>query len=114
MRYYNVRDKHELSGKVVNLSSVDKKIDGKKVIVEDWCCNLSGKLCTDNCNANNYACLNYILREGTCNLPMDNNVIYVKDTKTGLGYIVHASEIKEEVIIKKSIVVRLIELIKRG
>lgn len=113
MRYHNIRSRHELSGKVVKVLSKDKKMNGKKVIIEDWCCNLSGKLCTDNCNANNYACMNYILREDDCELPLDNNVVYVKDCKTGLGYIIHTSEIKE-VVTNKSIINRFKEFIKRG
>ena len=101
MRYHNVKEKHILSGKTIIISSRDKNLDGKKVRIEDWCCNLSGKLCTDNCNANNRACMNYILREDECDLPMDNNVVYTKDIKTGLGYIIHSSEIKTILINKE-------------
>lgn len=97
MSYYNVRETHELRGKIIEIISKDPNLNKKKAIVEDWCCNMSGKKCTDNCTANNYACMNYVLREDKYSLPTDNNVVYVKTLDDNLGYIIHQSEINKDI-----------------
>ncbi len=86
-------EKHRLAGKTVTLNCKPDpdQLNGKKYIVEDLWINVAGKswmFCDGN-----PACLKYAIRSAMSELPMDDDVLYGK--VSGLGHLIHISEIKE-------------------
>lgn len=85
-----------LAGKTVLLKediddlSVGKILKGTEYKVEDTWKNVTGVSWMDA--TGNYAALNYAMRAGVKNLPLDDNVYYGKIN--GLGFIIHESEIE--------------------
>lgn len=63
-----------------------------EVVVEDYWDRLSDT--PWGISDGNPAAMFYGLRAGMGGLPWDDEVVYTKDTKTGLGNIVHVSEIE--------------------
>ena len=91
------RSVHLLAGKTVKVqlttNAVQLLIDGARFVVDDWWINVAGKswmVCEGN-----PACLIYAMRSGFGGLPMDNEVVY--GHVGPLGYLVHVSELGEEV-----------------
>ncbi len=84
-----------MAGKTVILSCKDDPdhLNGAPFIIEDWQINVFGKswmFCDGN-----PAALKYAIRSSMAGLPLDNEVVYGKDARTGLGHIVHISELTE-------------------
>jgi hypothetical protein len=89
-------EKHPLAGKEVKLKCLNDRIglNGSRFIIEDWQSNVFGKswmFCDGN-----PAALQYAVRLVMAGLPIDNNVVYGHSAETGLGHIIHVSEIVEE------------------
>ncbi len=87
---------HPLAGKRVRIKLnhlTDLGINGELFIVEDWWLKLSGK--SWRRFPTNPACLLYSARVLRGNLPKNDNVVYgkIKD----VGYLIHESELGEEV-----------------
>ncbi|MFH8405495.1 hypothetical protein ACH4FX_12080 [Streptomyces sp. NPDC018019] len=83
-------DSHPLAGK----SATADLGEGPAVFgIEDWWDRVGGEswmFCEGN-----PACLAYALRGVSCDLPLDDEVLYGKDTGD-FGRLIHVSEIREE------------------
>lgn len=80
-----MRKECEYAGKIVKI-----KATGEDYMVEDWCENVLGRswMAADG----NPAAMQYAIRAGVNNLPIDNDVLY---GKVGcLGALYHISEIE--------------------
>lgn len=87
--------RHKLAGKAVSLKNQDPRSElfGISFVIEDYWINVAG---VSWMFANgNPACLKYAIRTGFSKVPIptDDNVIYGHDLLTGLGHLVHESEI---------------------
>lgn len=60
--------------------------------IEDWWDRVVGMSWMDS--DGNPAALMYALRSGTARLPLDNEVLYGKDSD-GFGHLIHASQVSE-------------------
>lgn len=93
----SIRTRHPLAGRTVRINLKSAPIqalqDGCMFSVEDWWQNVSGGSWMDA--VGNPACIIYGLRGGLSDLPVDNEVVYGKVDY--LGYLVHVSELGDEV-----------------
>ena len=93
-------ESHPLAGKTIDIKPVyDVQTHPRKgdlFVVEDWWDKLTGE--SWMFASGNFAAMNYGERAGIAALPLDNEVVYGKID--GLGYLLHISELGEEV--KKS------------
>lgn len=76
---------HPQAGHTVTLN------DGRTLLIEDWWDRVSGTSWQDSRTP---VAFHYALRAGTDGLPLDNDVLYGKDTHE-LGHLVHATEIAQ-------------------
>lgn len=87
---------HPLAGKVVHATI--RRIDGDattQLRVEDWWDRISGRswLTADG----NPAAMQYAFRAGFAGITLDDEVVYCHYLNTGIGQLVHDSEIVSEV-----------------
>jgi hypothetical protein len=69
------------------------KIDGIEIRVEDYWDRIAGKSWMDA--EDNPAAIRYGIRSGSTGLPFDDEVVYGKVGCSGLGHLVHVSELGE-------------------
>lgn len=86
---------HELAGQTVTVITAqalffqpDSTVQAR---VEDWWDRVSGGSWMDA--TGNPACLDFAVRSAVCDLPTDDEVLYVK-TNDGRGHLVHVSEVQ--------------------
>ena len=89
-----MKDKHKLAGKNVTVKCFTPN---RVYAVEDYVENLLGKTARQGAKDGNPACLQYacrIVAEKKTDLMADfDNAVYIKSVQSGLGHIVHESEI---------------------
>lgn len=92
-----MRDKHQLARKTVTVNLKGKPyenlVDGCKYTVEDWVENVMGG--SWGVQQGNPACLIYAMRSAMAGIGIDEEVVYGK--VNGIGYLVHVSELGDEV-----------------
>lgn len=92
-----MRDTHPLARKTVTVNLKGKPyenlVDGCKYTVEDWVENVMGG--SWMFQQGNPACLIFAMRSAMAKMPLDNEVVYGKVGP--LGYLVHVSELGDEV-----------------
>ena len=87
---------HPLAGKTAKIGSGSSDpaqnlvVPGAEYKIEDWWDKLTGKswMISDG----NFACLHYAMRSASCNLPIDDEVVYGKIGN--LSHLVHVSELE--------------------
>ena len=84
---------HPLAGKTVRIKDDAPDFAGMQYHIEDYWDRISEKswMFSDG----NMACMDYAMRAGFNNLPIDNEVVYGKIN--GLGKLIHVSQLGEEV-----------------
>jgi hypothetical protein len=91
------RTPHPLAGKTVRIDLKTEPhqllVDGCEFEVEDWWENVGGG--SWMIAQGNRACLNYAVRAGFSDLPVDDEVVYGHVGR--LGYLVHQTELGDEV-----------------
>jgi hypothetical protein len=91
------RPSHPLAGRTVKVALKTAPhqllVDGCEFVIEDWWENVGGG--SWMWAQGNPACLGYAIRAGLGGLPTDDDVVYGKVGP--LGYLVHRSELGEEV-----------------
>lgn len=91
-------EKHDRAGQVVQvtlktpiIAGVDAGLKVMTFQIEDWWDHLTGASWMDS--DGNLAALSYAMRSAA-SLPIDNNVIYGHNADSGIGHLIHASELE--------------------
>lgn len=86
-------ERKNFKDQVITFNGLHRELPkGSKVKIEGYWDDISGK--SWMFSVGNPACIIYAIRAGTSGLPTDDNVLYGHETESGLGHLIHISEIE--------------------